>query len=111
LETEAVLIEHSDIADAPVHAVASSATEDDIKVCMVPAGNANLQPADLFDFFARVLPYFAVPRYVEVVAELPRTANHKVREDVLRERGNAPTTWDFEELGFVVERTARRVTQ
>lgn len=111
LEIEAAMIEHPEIADAAVHAISSSMTEDDIKVCIVPTANANLQPADLFDFFAGVLPYFAIPRYVEIVDELPRTANHKVRKDVLRERANGPTTWDLEELGLVVARRARRSTQ
>lgn len=108
LEVEAALIEHAGIAEVAVHAVPSALTEDDIKVCIVPADGTSVRPEDLFEFFARVLPYFAMPRYVELLHELPKTANNKVRKDLLRESGNGPDTWDFEQLGFVVDRAARR---
>ena len=36
------------------------------------------------------LPYFAVPRYIDVVDELPRTENGKVQKYRLRERGVTP---------------------
>ena len=35
-----------------------------------------------------------VPRYVDVVADLPRTPTEKIRKDVLRDRGVTATTWD-----------------
>ncbi len=40
------------------------------------------------------LPYFAIPRYVDVVADLPRTENGKVQKYKLRERGVTPSAWD-----------------
>ena len=40
------------------------------------------------------LPHFAVPRYVELMSELPRTENGKVQKYKLRERGVGPATWD-----------------
>jgi len=36
-----------------------------------------------------------VPRYIDVVAELPRnTTSLRVQKFVLRDRGVTPTTWD-----------------
>jgi crotonobetaine/carnitine-CoA ligase len=40
------------------------------------------------------LPYFAVPRYIDVLPDLPRTENGKVQKFKLRERGVGPQTWD-----------------
>jgi crotonobetaine/carnitine-CoA ligase len=37
-----------------------------------------------------------VPRYVEVLAELPRTPTEKVRKEVLRGAGLTAGTWDRE---------------
>jgi crotonobetaine/carnitine-CoA ligase len=37
-----------------------------------------------------------LPRYVDLVDELPRTPTEKVEKAVLRERGVTPTTWDGE---------------
>ena len=38
--------------------------------------------------------YFAVPRYLEFMSELPTTENGKVRKYKLRERGVTQQTWD-----------------
>jgi crotonobetaine/carnitine-CoA ligase len=46
------------------------------------------------DFCRARLPYFAIPRYVELVADLPRTENGKVQKFKLRERGVTPAAWD-----------------
>jgi crotonobetaine/carnitine-CoA ligase len=40
------------------------------------------------------LAAFAVPRYVELVRELPLTPSGKVEKYKLRERGVTPATWD-----------------
>jgi crotonobetaine/carnitine-CoA ligase len=40
------------------------------------------------------LPRFAVPRYIDLVADLPRTENGKVQKYKLRERGITPSCWD-----------------
>jgi crotonobetaine/carnitine-CoA ligase len=49
---------------------------------------------EIFAMCARELPFFAVPRYVEFLSELPRTENHRVRKADLRERGVTDRTWD-----------------
>jgi len=53
-----------------------------------------LAPADLIAYCAPRLPYFAVPRYLEFMAELPMTENGKVQKYKLRERGVTAHTWD-----------------
>jgi carnitine-CoA ligase len=110
VQVEATLLEHPDIEDVAVHGMASAMTEDDIKACIITRPGAELHPASLFDYCARTLPYYAIPRYVDIVEMLPRTPNQKVRKDVLRERGNTASTWDFEELGLAVDRAQRRRT-
>ena len=61
-------------------------------------------PADLTRWAAQRLPYFAVPRYIEFVTELPLTENAKVQKFLLRERGVSAATWDREVAGVTVER-------
>jgi carnitine-CoA ligase len=109
MELEAAILAHPRIAEVAVHAVESAATEDDVKACVVPAaGEAELTPDELFGFFAEHLPYFAVPRYVELVPELPKNALGRVLKHELRARGVTPATWDFEKLGLAVGRDRRR---
>jgi crotonobetaine/carnitine-CoA ligase len=67
-----------------------------------------LDAEELFAFLKQSLPYFAVPRYVEVMDELPVNAVGRVRKDALRERGMTPATWDFVALGLTVAHEERR---
>ena len=50
------------------------------------------------------LAYFAIPRYLRFVEELPLTENGKVRKYMLRERGVTATTWDRDTSGYVLRR-------
>ena len=45
------------------------------------------------------LPYFAIPRYLDFVDELPRTENGKVQKFKLRERGVTDRTRDRDATG------------
>ena len=60
--------------------------------CLVVDDAAEL--AAIGDYAEANLPYFAVPRYYEVLEELPVTPNNKVRKVDLRERGITATAWD-----------------
>jgi carnitine-CoA ligase len=50
------------------------------------------------------LPYFAVPRFIELMDALPRTENGKVQKFKLRERGRTAATWDREAAGVRLKR-------
>jgi crotonobetaine/carnitine-CoA ligase len=43
------------------------------------------------------MPHFGVPRYIEIVDDLPRNAVGRVLKYVLRERGVTDATWDREQ--------------
>jgi crotonobetaine/carnitine-CoA ligase len=60
---------------------------------------------DLIRFCEPRLPYFAVPRFLEFVTELPTTESGKVQKYKLRERGVTPATWDRETSGYQIKRT------
>jgi crotonobetaine/carnitine-CoA ligase len=48
------------------------------------------------------MPHFAIPRYLEVLSDLPRTENGKIQKFKLRERGVTHTTWDRQTAGHIV---------
>ena len=107
-ELERALAGHPKIVEAAVHAIPSPMSEDDIKACIVVEPGQVMKPDELFAFFKDVLPYFAIPRYVEVVPELPKNATLRVMKHLLREKGVTPETWDLEAMGFNVAPTERR---
>jgi carnitine-CoA ligase len=103
-EVERTVNEHPAVYESAVVAVPSALSEDEIKVVVVLQPDAALDPVELTTFLVDRLPYFMVPRYVEVAEELPKTPTHKVRKAVLRDAGVGPTTWDREAAGIRVSR-------
>jgi len=53
-----------------------------------------VDPVELARFCESRLPRFAIPRYIDVVSDLPRTENSKVQKYKLRERSVTASTWD-----------------
>jgi crotonobetaine/carnitine-CoA ligase len=108
IELEQAMMKHPAVANVAVHAVPSELGEDEIKACIVLAPDGEPEPVELFEFFRTSLPYYAIPRYIEFLTELPANVNGRVQKFMLRERGITDTTLDFEDLGLVVARTERR---
>jgi crotonobetaine/carnitine-CoA ligase len=103
-EVELALARHPDVAELAVVGVPSPLGEDDVMACLVLREGAQFDPVAFMDFASERLPYFAVPRYLEVLPELPKNAIGRVLKPALRERGVSPATWDREQAGYVVRR-------
>ena len=105
-EIEQVLNDHPAVAESAAVAVKSSIAggEDEVKACVLLRPETQLQPEDLLDYCQERMPYFAVPRYVEFVSDMPKTPTEKLRKHILREAGITPKTWDREAAGYVVRR-------
>jgi crotonobetaine/carnitine-CoA ligase len=95
-EVEQAVLEHPSVSAAAAFPIPSELGEDDVMAAIVLEPGQALSPEELIEHCRPLLPYFAVPRYVELVSELPLTENGKVRKQVLRERGLTPATWDRE---------------
>jgi crotonobetaine/carnitine-CoA ligase len=94
-EVEREILEHPAVLECAVIAVPSDASEDEIKACVVlREDHAGQGAAALLAFLDERLPYFMVPRYVEFLAELPKTPTAKIRKQQLREQGVTATTYD-----------------
>jgi crotonobetaine/carnitine-CoA ligase len=106
-EVELVLLGHPAVDVAVVYGVPAPLGEDDIVACLAIRGEPP-EPAQLFAFLTGSLPYFAVPRYVRILPELPLTATGKVAKHELRAQGVTPETLDFEKLGLYLPADQRR---
>jgi crotonobetaine/carnitine-CoA ligase len=103
-EMEAVLLAHNAVNDAAVHAVPSLLGEDDVKVTVVLKGGSDLTEEQLCRWVAERVPFFAIPRYVEFRADLPRNPVGRVLKYQLRDEGVTEHTWDREAVGVTFER-------
>jgi crotonobetaine/carnitine-CoA ligase len=104
VEVEQTVMRHPAVMEAAAVGVPSELGEDDILVVVVLAPGAELDHAELLDFCSARMPYFCVPRYLEVLPELPKNVIGRVRKDVLRDRGLGASAWDREAHGYVLSR-------
>jgi carnitine-CoA ligase len=103
-EVERHVLEHPGVSDAACIGVPTGLGDHDVKIFVVGAGGRSIPPEELIDFLVTRLPYFMVPRYIEQIDELPRTATQKVRKAVLRDMSPSPSCWDREAAGLRVTR-------
>ncbi|MBI2962162.1 MAG: AMP-binding protein [Deltaproteobacteria bacterium] len=105
-EIEQVIGAHPQVAESAVVAVKATdlGGEDEVKAYVVPRAGEEVTPEALLDYCQDRMPRFAVPRFVEFVPALPKTATGKLQKEELRRRGKTPATWDREAVGYVVRR-------
>ena len=72
-EVEAAAERHAAVAEAAVIGVPSDLSEEDVKAFVLPAAGADLDLDDLDAHLRDQLTLYKVPRYYEVVTELPHT--------------------------------------
>jgi crotonobetaine/carnitine-CoA ligase len=99
-DVESVLNTHPAVFESVVIGVPSPLGEEDVKAFVRLKPGATVEPEPLFLFLAEKLPFFMVPRYLEFVDEIPKTANQKAQRYVLRQRPPGPTQVDREALGI-----------
>lgn len=104
VEVEQTVMRHPAVLEAAAVAVPSDLGEDDILVVVTLRPGADIDHAELLDFCAARMPYFCVPRYLEVLDEIPKNVVGRVRKDVLRSRGLGVGAWDREAHGYMLSR-------
>jgi crotonobetaine/carnitine-CoA ligase len=103
-EVERIVVQHPALADVAVHAVPSPLTEDDLKVTAVLREGESVSEEELFRWCIDELPYFALPRYIELREELPRSPVGRVLKRELREELPSSSWWDAEASGITYEK-------
>ncbi|MDQ2736978.1 MAG: ATP-dependent acyl-CoA ligase [Pseudomonadota bacterium] len=93
-EVEQALLGHPAVAAAAVYPVQCELGEDEVMAALVAHAGCTIDAAELARHCESRLPRFAIPRYIDVLADLPRTENGKVQKYRLRERGVGAETWD-----------------
>ena len=81
--------------------------EHEIEIVLVVRDPASFSPAEFVRHCNARAPWFAVPRYVRVVDELPKTPNEKIIRKQLRAAaaGGGHEVWDRVAAGVQLERS------
>lgn len=104
-DIEVALAELPEIVESAVIAKPAAEGEDDIKAYLVVSEGANSPDhVAVLAHCVKRLPYFAVPRYLEFIDELPKTPTGKVLKRTLRAAETSAAQWDREQAGWTVRR-------
>jgi crotonobetaine/carnitine-CoA ligase len=96
-ELESYIALNSNVKEVAVIGVPSPLGEEDIKAVILLKEGCTISPEELIEDLQERIPKFMVPRYVEFVADFPRTAaTGRIQKVFLKSDPITPTTWDRE---------------
>ncbi|MGE3619809.1 MAG: AMP-binding protein [Acidimicrobiia bacterium] len=93
-EVEQVVNGLDEVLESAAYGVPSELAEEEVMVAVVARPGQDVDPAAVVEHCRRNMAEFAVPRYVRVVAALPKTPTERVEKYRLKEEGVTPDTWD-----------------
>jgi crotonobetaine/carnitine-CoA ligase len=99
-DVESVLNTHPSVFESVVIGVPSPLGEEDVKAFVKLKPEQPINAEELFRYCAEKLPFFMVPRYIEFIDEIPKTANQKAQRYVLRTLPPGPHLFDREAMGL-----------
>jgi len=103
-EIETVVNRHPSVLESAAYAVPSELGEDEVKIAVVlKPGVKKLAPEKLIEFCRDRMAYYAVPRFIEFVDDLPKTGTQRIQYEALKQRGIG-NSWDREQAGLKVAR-------
>ena len=105
-EVELILARHPAVLEVAAIPVPSEMSEDDVMVYVVKRPGASLTHAEVVHFAAEHMSYFMVPRFVEFIESLPKTATEKLEKYKLKQDATSrrDMLWDREREGVAPPR-------
>ena len=105
-EVEMLVSRHAEVMEVAAIPIASELGEDEVMVFVVPREGARPTPEAIVRFCDGIMPYFMVPRFVEIIDALPKTASEKIEKYKLKAwaEGRRAELWDREAAGIVLAR-------
>ena len=103
-EVENAVHQCPDVDEVIAVGVQSEIAEQEVLIAVTSKPGRQVDPRALTECLIPKLPYFMVPRYIRVVAEIPKTETNKPRKVIFRDAGVTPDTWDREKAGIKLHR-------
>jgi crotonobetaine/carnitine-CoA ligase len=102
-EVEAEVLCHPAVLEAAAIPVPSESSEDEVMLVVTANQGHDIDPSSLLRFLEPRMAHFMLPRYIRVIADMPRTPTAKIEKHRLRTEGVTPDTWDREAHGVTVQ--------
>lgn len=104
MEVENEINSHPAVLESAVLPVPAEETEEEVMAVLVLRDGKTVDPGELIRYLEPRMAYFMIPRYIEVVDALPKTATGKIQKFALRDAGVGENTWDRVAAGVKLER-------
>ena len=95
-EVENILEKHPDVDICAAFGVPSELGEDEVMVWIKPTNGNALNFKNLIGYCADTMAYFMVPRFIDIVDDIPRTGTLRVQKTIMKQQGVTAVTWDRE---------------
>ncbi len=95
-EVENIVEKHNDISKCAAFGVPSELGEDEVMIYITVREEVQLNLSELISFCAANMAYFMVPRYIDIVDEIPQTGTLRVQKTEMKKQGITDRTWDRE---------------
>jgi crotonobetaine/carnitine-CoA ligase len=103
-EVEQTIQSHPAVAACAIYPLPSELGEDEVAAAILLEPGQSLEPVDIVRHCEGQIAYFAIPRYVRILGQMPLTENGKIKKGVLRDAGVTTDTWDREAAGVTLRR-------
>jgi len=103
-EVESVVSSHDAVLESCVVGVPSELGEEEVKAVVVLKDGLKATEEELIRWCEPRMAYFAIPRYIAIREELPKTPSERVEKFKLKQEGITPDCWDREEAGIELQR-------
>jgi crotonobetaine/carnitine-CoA ligase len=103
-EVEQTIQSHPAVVACAIYPLPSQLGEDEVAAAILLEPGQSLEPVDIVRHCEGQIAYFAIPRYVRILSQMPLTENGKIKKGVLRDAGVTADTWDREAAGVKVRR-------
>lgn len=103
-EVEQTIQSYPGVAACAIYPLPSELGEDEVAAAILLEPGQSLDPVDIVRHCEGQIAYFAIPRYVRILSQMPLTENGKIKKGVLREAGVTTDTWDREAAGLKLQR-------
>jgi crotonobetaine/carnitine-CoA ligase len=99
-----VISSHDAVLESCVVGVPSEVGEEEVKAVVVLKEGQQVTEEELIRWCEPRLAYFAIPRYIAIRKNLPKTPSERVEKFKLKEEGITDDCWDREAAGIELQR-------
>lgn len=102
VEVENIISKHEEVVHCAAVPVASEFGEDEVKICLTLRSQKTMDHIEFLKWCFDRMPYFMVPRFIDILDAMPLTALGKIEKYKLGKIGTE--TWDIQQAGYCITR-------